>query len=245
MLAPDRIYSDYREMATKEAARQDGIDAVVVCTPNFMHYRNAVAFLEAGVDVICDKPMTVSLDEALALVKLQRDTGLVLAMTYPYVYHAMARQARHMILNGRIGEIRQIHIEYVQDAAVAPDNPRAEGLIWRRDPKKVGRASVTSDIGTHAFHLASYVTGQAVTELRAEFHVCGAPKAMEDTAFMTIRLSNGAPGTLWFTQAAPGNYCGLRIRLFGEKGGIEWDQENPEHLRVQLPERARADDCTR
>jgi predicted dehydrogenase len=232
MLPPDRVYSDYREMARKEATRDDGIDAVVICTPNFMHFSNAEAFLTAGIDVICDKPMTSSLEDALTLVKLQQTTGLVLAMTYPYPYHAMARQARHMILAGKIGHVRQVHVEYVQDWATAPDDPTFKGALWRRDPKKIGRASATGDIGTHAFHLVNYVTGQPITDLRADFHVCGAPKAMEDTAFMTIKLANGAPGTLWVTQAAPGNYSGLRIRVFGERGGIEWDQEEPEHLRV-------------
>jgi predicted dehydrogenase len=231
MLAPDRVYSGYEEMARAEAAREDGIDAVVICTPNFLHHRQAEAFLKSGIDVICDKPMTSSLDDALALVDLQRETGLVLAMTYPYPYHAMARQARHMILDGMIGKVRQVHVEYVQDWATAPEDPTFKGAAWRRDPKKVGRASATGDIGTHAFNLLHYFTGQPITDVRAEFHVCGAPKAMEDTAFMNIRLGNGAPGTLWVTQAAPGNYCALRIRIFGESGGIEWDQENPEHLR--------------
>ena len=232
MLAPDRVYSDYREMARREAARPDGIDAAVICTPNFMHRANAEVFLEAGIDVICDKPMTTSVDDAVALVRLQRQTGLVLAMTYPYPYHAMARQARHLIAAGDIGKVRQVHVEYVQEWATAPDDPTFKGALWRRDPRKIGRASATGDIGTHAFHLVHYFTGQPITDLRAEFHVCGAPKAMEDTAFMTIRLASGAPGTLWVTQAAPGNYCALRIRVFGERGGVEWDQEKPEYLRV-------------
>jgi predicted dehydrogenase len=143
--------------------------------------------------------MTSSLKDALALVELQRKTGLVLAMTYPYPYHSMARQARHMILDGMIGKVRQVHVEYVQDWATAPADPTFKGAAWRRDPKKVGRASATGDIGTHAFHLLNYFTGQPITEVRAEFHVCGARKAMEDTAFMTIgkrrsRYALGDPG---------------------------------------------------
>ena len=231
MLSPERTYSDYEEMARAEGARSDGIEAVVVCTPNFLHCRQAAAFLRAGIDVICDKPMTSSLEDALALVELQRKTGLVLAVTYPYPYHAMSRQARQMILDGMIGKVRQVHVEYVQDWATAPEDPTFKGAAWRRDPKKVGRASATGDIGTHAFHLLHYFTGQPITDVRAEFHVCGAPKAMEDTAFMNVRLGNGAPGTLWVSQAAPGNYCALRLRIFGEAGGIEWDQEKPEQLR--------------
>jgi predicted dehydrogenase len=232
MLAPDRVYTDYHEMAEREAARPDGIEAIVIATPNFTHRDIAETFMRNGIDVICDKPMTTSLDDALALVRLQRETGLILALTYPYPYHAMVRQAREMIRGGAIGRVRQVHVEYMQDWATEPDDPSFKGARWRRDPKKVGRASATGDIGTHAFQLAHFVTGLPIVELRAEFHVCGAPKPMEDTAFMHIRLAGGVPGTLWVTQAAPGNYCALRIRVFGEKGGIEWDQELPEFLRV-------------
>jgi predicted dehydrogenase len=232
LLAPDRIYADYREMAGKEAKRSDGIEAVVVCTPNFNHFDVASTFMNTGIDVICDKPMTTKLDDALQLVRLQRETGLVLGMTYPYTFHAMVRQARHMVSAGKIGAVRQVHVEYVQDWATAPVDPTFKGALWRREPSKMGRASATGDIGTHAFHLANYVTGLPITDVRAEFHVCGAPKKMEDTAFMNIRLANNVPGTLWVTQAAPGNYSGLRLRVFGETGGIEWDQEKPEYLRA-------------
>ncbi len=232
MLDPGRAYADYREMARAESARADGIEAVAICTPNFTHFDIARTFLEAGIDVICDKPVTTTLDDALALVELQRSTGLVFGVTHPYVYHPMVRQAREEILNGTIGALRQVQVEYAQDWGTAPDDPSFKGARWRRDPSKVGRASATGDIGTHAFHLLNFVTGQAITQLRAEFHVCGAPKAMEDTAFLNLRMENGAPGSMWLTQAAPGNYCGLRIRLYGERGGIEWDQEQAELLRV-------------
>ena len=231
LLASDRSYSNYRQMAVKEAARPDGIEAVIVCTPNYNHCEIATAFLKAGIDVILDKPMTTTVEDALSLVNLRRETGLFLGMTYPYTFHPMARQAKLMIAAGRIGDIRQAHVEYVQEWATLPDDPSFKGAVWRRDPKKVGRASATGDIGTHAFHLLHYVTGEPITDVRADFHVCGAPKDLEDTAFMNLKLGNGAPGTLWITQAAPGNYCGLRIRVFGSKGGIEWDQEKPEQLR--------------
>jgi predicted dehydrogenase len=231
-LAPERIYTDYHEMAEKEANRPDGIEAVIVCTPNFNHFDIASTFMKAGIDIICDKPMTTKVDDALELVKMQRESGLVVGMTYPYTFHAMVRQAGHMVRAGKIGPVRQVHVEYVQDWATAPVDPTFKGALWRRDPEKMGRASATGDIGTHAFHLANYVTGLPITDVRAEFHVCGAPKNMEDTAFMNIRLANNVPGTLWVTQAAPGNYSSLRIRVFGEKGGIEWEQEKPEYLRV-------------
>ena len=234
MLAPDRAYSDFGEMAKREAARADGIEAIVICTPNFNHFEVAACFMKAGIDVILDKPMTTTVDDALELVRLRRETGVFLGMTYPYTFHAMVRQARHMILSGAIGEIRQVVVEYAQEWGTAPEDPSFKGAAWRRDPKKVGRASATGDIGTHAFHILNYVTGQPITDVRADFHVCGAPKNMEDTAFMNIKLANGAPGFMWITQAAPGNYCGLRLRIYGLKGGIEWDQEYPEHLRVHV-----------
>jgi predicted dehydrogenase len=120
----------------------------------------------------------------------------------------------------------------VADEAGSSATGTQKDAAWRRDPKRVSRASATGDIGTHAFHLASYVCGQPITDVRADFHVCGAPKAMEDTVFMNTKLGNGAPGTIWITQAAPGNYCGLRLRIYGHKGGIEWNQEVPEQLRV-------------
>lgn len=231
LLPEDRIYFDYREMAEKEAARPDGIEAVVISTPNWTHREIAEVFLRKGIDVICDKPLTTTVDDALALVRLQQETGLVVGVTYPYPSHAMVRQARELVLSGELGRVRQIHVEYMQDWATEPDDPNFKGARWRRDPKRMGRASATNDIGTHAFHLAHFVTGLEMVQCRAEFHVCGAPKAMEDTAIVQTRYEGGVPGTLWVTQAAPGNYCALRIRVYGEKAGLEWDQEKPEFLR--------------
>ena len=233
LFAPDRIYADYREMAAREAARPDGIDAVVIATPNHTHKPIAECFMRAGIDVICDKPLTTTLSDALDLVRLQRETGLVFGVTYPYASHAMVRQAREMVRNGDLGPIRQVHVEYVQEWAAGPSDPAFKGAGWRRDPQKVGRASATADIGTHAFHLVDFVTGLEMTHLRADFHVCGAPKAMEDTAFVNVRYEGGIPGLLWVTQTAPGNYCGLRFRIFGEKAGLEWDQELPEILKYR------------
>lgn len=230
-LADDRIYTDYQLMATTEAAREDGIDAVSICTPNWTHRPIAEAFLKAGIHVICDKPLVNTLEDCQVLTRLQAETGLVLAVTHPYVYHAMVRQAREMIAQGAIGEMRQCLVEYAQDWATEPDDPDFKPLSWRRDPDKIGRASATGDIGTHALQLIEFVSGHRVTKLRADFHVCGAPKDMEDTSFLNLRFDNGAPGAMWITQAAPGNYCGLRFRVYGTEGGLEWDQEKPETLR--------------
>jgi predicted dehydrogenase len=230
MIPEDRAYTDYREMADKESKRPDGIEAVSICTPNHLHYPMAKAFLEAGIDVVLDKPMTTTVADSEALVALQKKTGLVLGLTHPYVFHPMARQAKHMIANGAIGEIRQVAVEYLQDWGTEADLT-VPGVAWRQKPETAGRASATGDIGTHAYHAMHYITGLGAREVRADFHNCGSPKPMEDTAFIKMKLDNGAPGHIWVTQAAPGNYCGLRIRVFGTKGGIEWDQEFPEHLK--------------
>ncbi len=162
---------------------------------------------------------------------LGEETGLTLALTYSFAHHAMVRQATVMVEQGAIGRIRQAHVEFVQDWATAPFAPDNRAATWRQDTTKVGRTSAVGDIGTHAYHLLKTVSGLDVEQLRAEFHVCGAPKPMEDTAFVSLRLTGGVPGFLWVTQAAPGNYAGLRLRLFGETGGLEWDQEYPEQLR--------------
>ncbi|THK33677.1 Gfo/Idh/MocA family oxidoreductase [Ensifer sp. MPMI2T] len=231
MIAPERSYSDWNAMATAEAAKDNGIEAVSIVTPNWTHHRIATAFLKAGIDVILDKPMTTTVSDAKELVELQRATDRLVIMTYPYAHHAMVRQAKHMIRNGAVGTVRQAHVEYVQEWATGPFSSDAKGALWRQDPEKVGRTSATGDIGTHAYHLLHTVTGQDIVRLRAEFHNCGAPKAMEDTAYITFRLENGAPGILLVTQAAPGQYCGLRIRVWGDRGGLEWDQERPEVLR--------------
>jgi predicted dehydrogenase len=231
MLAPDRVYTDYRVMAETEAKRSDGIEAVAICTPNWTHRPIAEAFMRAGIDIVCDKPMAISREDCDALIAMQAATKLVFAVTHPYPYHPMARQAREMVQAGSIGEVRQCLVEYAQDWATEPEDPNFKPLAWRRDPKKIGRASATGDIGTHALQMIEFVSGRKVVRLRADFHVCGAPKAMEDTAFLNLAFDNGAPGAMWVTQAAPGNYCALRFRVYGDKGGLEWNQEYPEHLR--------------
>lgn len=230
MLQPDRVYSDYAEMARREAARPDGIDAVVIATPNNLHHPVAAAFMDAGIDIISDKPLTTNLDDALDLVARQRRSGVVFGVTYAYAAHVMVRQVRAMIRAGMVGEIRQIHVEYFQEWAIGLTD-EGEGAPWRLDPARVGPAFTASDIGTHAMHLASFATGRDVEKVRAMFHVSGAPKKLEDTAFMHLRFAGGVPGTLMVSQAAAGTQCGLRLRVFGTTGGLEWEQENPEYVR--------------
>ncbi|MHA3977135.1 Gfo/Idh/MocA family protein [Halovulum sp. GXIMD14794] len=240
MIPEDRSYADFAEMARAEAARPDGIDAVSICTPNWTHFEIAKAFLDAGINVILDKPMTTRLDDAEALALHGRDGGPKLYITYPFAFHAMVRQARHMILNGDLGRIRQVNVEYLQEWATEAPDPSIKGRAWRMDPEKAGRSSAMGDIGTHAYHLLHYTTGLDIDALRADFHVCGAPKDLEDTAYVNLRMEGGVPGLLWVTQAAPGQYCGLRMRIWGEKGGLSWDQEHPErlvHTPLNEPER--------
>lgn len=228
---PDRAYASFAEMARAEAARRDGVDAVMITTPNHLHHAAARAFLEAGIDVLCDKPLTNSLGEAEELVAMAARTGPVFGVSYAMSCFPMIRQAREITAAGALGRINQIHVEFMQDWMVPDDVAEAPHVKWRLDPRRSGPTSCVGDIGTHAAHLASFVSGLALTDLRAEFHVCGAPKALEDTVFAMTRYRGGVPGTLMATRLAPGNRGGLRLRVFGSEGGIEWDMERAEDLK--------------
>jgi len=229
LLEPDRAYDDYARMARAEAAREDGIDAVAIVTPNDLHVPVALAFIEQGIDVITDKPLARTLEEAAPLVAAQAESGVVFGVTYAYSGHAMVRQAREMIRSGALGELRQVHVEYFQDWAVAVTDAGGE-RPWRLDPARTGPSFTVADIGTHAEHLARFVTGLEIEALRADFHVTGAPKGLEDTAFMQLRFSGGVPGTLVVSQAFAGEQCGLRIRVAGTRASIDWHAESPEIL---------------
>lgn len=230
LLNEDRIYSSYKEMASREAEREDGIDAVAITTPNNTHYEIACTFLDNGIDVISDKPLTTTLDDALDLVRRQEKTGLIFGVTYAYAAHAMVRQARDMVRQGMLGKIRQIHVEYFQEwALVAPEKAGA-GAVWRIKPDLVGRAFTTGDIGTHCHHLGTFVADLPMERVRAEFHTLGPDKPLEDTAFMHVRYQGGVPGTIMISQVAAGTHCGFRIRVFGDRASLEWSQENPEFL---------------
>lgn len=230
MIDPARSYSDFRRMATEEAARPDGVEAVTICTPNASHAEIALAFLEAGIDVILDKPMTSVLADAETLVARAAALNRLVVMTYPYRHYPMIAQARALIDRGEIGAVRQLHVEYLQEWNVGAADPAAPA--WRQDPAQVGRSAIIGDIGTHAYNLLKAATGHDLQALRAEMHVCGGAKPLPDTAFVSLRLDNGAPGMMHVSQAAIGQYCGLRLRIWGETGAIDWDQEMPERLRV-------------
>ena len=230
-LPEDRCYASFAAMADVEAARSDGVDAVMVTTPNHVHFDAARAFLDAGIDVLCDKPLTNEVSEAAELVRLAEATGQVFGVGYVMSCFPMIRQAREIVHSGAIGEVNQIHVEFMQDWMIPDNATEASHVKWRLDPAKAGATSCTGDIGTHAAHLATFVSGLKMTDLRAEMHVCGAPKQLEDTVFMMTRFDENIPGTLMATRLASGNRGGLRLRVFGTKGGIEWDMEQSERLK--------------
>ena len=230
-VSEDRCYADFQTMAEVESRRSDGVDAVMVTTPNHLHYASASAFLAVGIHVLCDKPLTNEVEEAESLVALAESSGCVFGVSYTMSCFPMIRQAREIVAEGGIGRISQVHVEFMQDWMTSADVAEAPHVRWRLDPAKSGKTSCVGDIGTHAAHLAMFVSGLRLTDLRAEFHVCGTPKPLEDTVFMMTRYEGDVPGTLMATRLAPGNRGGLRLRVFGSEGGLEWDMENSERLR--------------
>lgn len=227
----DRSYAGFEEMAAAEKQREDGIDVVSIVTPNHVHFPVAKAFLEQGIAVICDKPLCVSMDEALALQALLERSGTYFALTHNYTGYPLVRQAREMITSGELGSIRVIQVEYAQDWLTNKEedthNKQAE---WRTDPAKSGPAGCLGDIGTHAYNLAGFMTGLGVSEVCADLHTFVAGRRLDDNVNVLLRYDNGAKGMLWSSQVAPGNENGLKIRIYGAKGGLEWAQENPNQL---------------
>ena len=232
LLDARRCYASIDEMIEAESARTDRVDVVAIVTPNHLHYAAAKQFLEAGFHVICDKPMTTSVADAEDLVSTAERTQRVLAITYNYSGYPLIRQAKEMIAAGDLGEVRLVQVEYAQDWLTTL--LEAEGqkqASWRADPLLVGAAAAVGDIGTHAFHLAEFVSGLRVAQLAADLSTHVAGRKLDDNAQMLLRFANGARGSLWASQVAPGNENGLRLRIYGSKGGLEWSQEEPNHMR--------------
>lgn len=228
----DRSYGSFAEMAAQEAARTDGIDAVAIVTPNHMHAPVAEAFLKAGINVICDKPLTATLGEAEALAKIAEESGALFVLTHNYTGYPLIRHARAMVARGDLGKIRLVHAEYVQDWLSEPiEQTGQKQADWRTDPARSGEGGAIGDIGTHAFNLLSFVTGLEVNSLSAELTSFVPGRRLDDDAQVRLRFEGGARGMLWATQVAPGNENGLRLRVYGEKAGIEWAQEHPNALR--------------
>lgn len=228
-LSDERSYTSFEEMAQQEAKREDGIEAVAIVTPNHMHAPIAKAFLAAGIHVICDKPLTADLDEALELERKVRESGKLFILTHNYTGYPVIRQAREMIANGELGEIRIVQAEYAQDwLTEAPDADNKQAA-WRTDPKMAGSGAI-GDIGTHAFNLANFVSGLDVEQLSAELSSFVPNRQVDDNAHISIRYNGGARGTIWASQVAPGNENALTLRIYGEKGGLAWSQEDPNYL---------------
>ncbi len=223
-----RIYDDYKQMAIREARRKDGIEAVSIVTPNHVHYQAAREFLKRGIHVICDKPLTSTLADAKKMVKAAENSDSLFILTHNYTGYPMVRQAREMIAAGEIGQIRVVQVEYPQDwLTVEQDFKQAE---WRTDPARSGAGGSTGDIGTHAYNLACFISGLEAEELAADLTAFVPGRQVDDNAHVMLRFKGGAKGMLWSSQVAPGNENALRIRVYGEKGGLEWAQEDPNYL---------------
>jgi predicted dehydrogenase len=226
-----RAYGRFEEMASAEASRPDRIDAVAIVTPNHMHYVNAKKFLEAGIHVICDKPLTTTLEDALDLEKTVKRTGLIFGLTHNYTGYPMVRQAREMVLAGELGALRVVQVEYAQDWLSTPlERTGQKQAGWRTDPARSGPGGSLGDIGTHAHNLACFVTGMPVQEVAAEVTTFVPGRRLDDNAQMLLRFPTGVKGMLWASQVAAGNENNLRLRVYGEKAGLEWQQENPNEL---------------
>jgi predicted dehydrogenase len=226
-----RSYAGFAEMAQAESKRPDRIDAVSIVTPNHLHYPVAKAFLEAGIHVICDKPVTATLAEALELEPIVKRSGLVFGLTHNYTGYPMVRQAREMILAGELGALHSVQVEYAQDwLSTALETTGQKQAEWRTDPARGGLGGALGDIGTHAFNLVSFVTGLACQEVAADASTSVPERRVPDSASALMRLARGVKGMLWATQVAPGNDNNLRLRVYGEKAGLDWRQEEPESL---------------
>jgi predicted dehydrogenase len=229
-IAPDRAYTSYEEMAQKEAARPDGIQAVSIVTPNHVHFGPTKAFLEAGINVICDKPLTSTLADARALTQIKPKNGAKFLLTHNYTGYPLIRQARELVASGALGTIRVVQAEYAQDwltNAADPDNKQAS---WRTDPARSGLGGAIGDIGTHAYNLLRFVTGLKTEAVSADLQSFVPGRLVDDNVHILLRFEGGARGMLWASQVAVGKENGLQLRVYGDKGSIEWGQENPNYM---------------
>ncbi|HLA01788.1 MAG TPA: Gfo/Idh/MocA family oxidoreductase [Aestuariivirga sp.] len=231
-LAADRIYTDFREMAKAEAKRKDGIEAVSIVTPNHMHFPAAKAFIEAGIHVVCDKPLSLNLKEALALEKLlEKNKDIIFALTHNYSGYPMIRHARAMVAAGELGNIRVVQGEYPQDWLTTDlEKSGQKQAAWRTDPAKTGAGGCVGDIGTHTYQLGCFVSGLKLDELSADLTTFVKGRRVDDNVHVMLRYKGGAKGMIWASQVAPGHENGLKIRVYGTKGGLEWVQADPNYL---------------
>mgnify|MGYP004702187867 CR=1 FL=1 len=232
-MAEDRLYANYDEMAACEAARKDSIDFVVIVTPNATHYAAAKAFLSKGIHVVCDKPLTIELAETQELAELAKKNKLLLGVTYTYTGYPAVKQARAMVRNGDIGDIRFVNAEYPQEWLANPiEKDGQKQAAWRTDPDQTGKSNCVGDIGTHIENMVSYVTGLRIKALSARLDSFVPGRVLDDNASIMLEYQGGAKGLYWCSQVAIGYDNGLRFRIFGTKGSIQWSQENPNYLTV-------------
>jgi predicted dehydrogenase len=228
-----RIYSTYAEMAQKEAAREDGVDFVVIVTPNHLHFSVAKVFLEQGIHVVCDKPLTIASLDGIELKRLADENDCLFMVTYTYTGHAMAREARRIVTSGEIGEVTMVMAEYASDWLLdAPEKRGNKQAAWRTDPNQTGISNCVGDIGTHVENMVSFITGLKIEKLIANLDIVGAGRELDDNAQVLVKYTNGASGVYWTCQVAAGYDNALKVRVFGTTGSVEFDQENPEYLRV-------------
>lgn len=226
-IAPDRTYASYEEMAKTEASRSDGIDAVAIVTPNHMHAGPTIAFLSAGIHVICDKPLSATQEDADAIKAAVDASDAKFILTHNYTGYPLIRQAREMIARGDLGRLRVIQAEYAQDWLT--EDTQNKQADWRTDPKRSGAGAI-GDIGTHAFNLLSFVSNLETVALSADLHSFVEGRKVDDNAHILLRLKGGARGMIWASQVAVGRENGLALRIYGDKGSIEWCQENPNKM---------------
>ncbi len=238
-LDPMRCYTDFRGMAQAEATRRDGAEIVSVVTPNNSHHAICKAFLEAGIDVICDKPLATSLADAQDLVETAQRTGRLLGVTYNYSGYPMMREARELIAAGALGAVRIVQTEFALGWLSSRGEADSKQAAWRTDPERAGPSFVVGDLGTHCFHLAEFVSGRRLTGLAADLATMVEGRALEDNAQILLRFDNGARGALWVSMVAAGEQVGLRLRIYGEKGHVAWEQSEPDRLILALQGEAR------
>jgi len=229
---PSRVYASYEEMAKSESSREDGIDFVSITVPNYIHYEVCKAFLEAGIHVVCEKPLCFEVSQAEELLKLSKEKNLILAVTYSYTGYTMVKVMREMIQNGEIGDILTINGEFAQEWLLDQMDPSGESKelsTWRMDPKIAGISNSMGDLGTHIEHMVYYVTGLKIKRLIATTDTFGHP--LDFNAYVLLEYENGIKGTYWSSQLAAGKLNALLVRIYGTKGSLEWDQHYPDYLR--------------
>lgn len=238
-LPPERVYASWEEMLEKEALLPEGerMDFVSIVTPNHVHFAPAMMALDKGFHVALDKPMTFSLEEAKQLAAKVKETGKLFLLTHTYTGYPMVKEARHRVLNGDLGKVRRIYVEYPQGWLYNDCAATNKQAAWRVDPNRSGKAGCMGDIGTHAFNLAEYITGLKATEICGELQTFVPDRLLDDDGAALIRYEGGARGVLMASQIAVGCENSLKIRVFGEKGGLEWRQEEPNTLILRWPDR--------